>query len=403
MTMRSSVDHCGEELAQVPRRRARASALRRHRSRYLSFPVALTFTIVVLAWHTKAWVVLPDKRKQISKPLIYQSPQQTVDESSSISFTVPSPPKQPQQLGRFERLENVNRDQRHVIVEDWTRSSEFVPFQAAWDYQKHLLQGHLDRLQHNRHMAKQAKDQHVQDLSSFLSSPQVEQLDESSSLSLAGIDRILILEHTPVYTLGTASDPSYILQSSDDIDIVRMDRGGEVTYHGPGQVTVYPILDLRNYNQDIHWYMRSLEQVVLQACADFSKATIKNPSVNMTLAANAERDDDTTGVWMEGHKIAAVGIKCSRWITQHGVAINITPQSLAGFVGIVPCGLTGRKVGCLQQFVQTTSSSTDTEEGRGCQQEEITIRDFVPFLIAALEDVFQVTAIVDRTATGPQK
>lgn len=155
-------------------------------------------------------------------------------------------------------------------------------------------------------------------------------------------DIFLLLEHPPVYTLGTGSDIKFIKFNLDktDKEVHRIERGGEVTYHCPGQLVGYPILNLRYYQQDLHWYLRQLEEVILQTIAIYG--------------LSGERIGGLTGVWVEGYKIAAIGIKVSRWITYHGFAINVCPD-LSGFAEIIPCGIANKPVGSLQQFLPNIS------------------------------------------------
>ncbi|TRU23057.1 MAG: lipoyl(octanoyl) transferase [Microcystis aeruginosa Ma_SC_T_19800800_S464] len=155
-------------------------------------------------------------------------------------------------------------------------------------------------------------------------------------------DILLLLEHPPVYTLGTGSDIKFIKFNLDknDKEVYRIERGGEVTYHCPGQLVGYPILNLRYYQQDLHWYLRQLEEVILQTIAIYG--------------LSGERIGGLTGVWVEGYKIAAIGIKVSRWITYHGFAINVCPD-LSGFTEIIPCGIANKPVGSLQQFLPNIS------------------------------------------------
>jgi len=155
-------------------------------------------------------------------------------------------------------------------------------------------------------------------------------------------DVLLLLEHPPVYTLGTGSDIKFIKFNLDktDKEVYRIERGGEVTYHCPGQLVGYPILNLRYYRQDLHWYLRQLEEVILQTIAIYG--------------LSGERIAGLTGVWVEGYKIAAIGIKVSRWITYHGFAINVCPD-LSGFAEIIPCGIANKPVGSLQQFLPNIS------------------------------------------------
>ena len=155
-------------------------------------------------------------------------------------------------------------------------------------------------------------------------------------------DVLLLLEHPPVYTLGTGSDIEFIKfnLNKTDKEVHRIERGGEVTYHCPGQLVGYPILNLRYYRQDLHWYLRQLEEVILQTIAIYG--------------LSGERIAGLTGVWVEGYKIAAIGIKVSRWITDHGFAINVGPD-LSGFAEIIPCGIANKPVGSLQQFLPNIS------------------------------------------------
>lgn len=150
-------------------------------------------------------------------------------------------------------------------------------------------------------------------------------------------DTLLLLEHPPVYTLGQGADEHFLkfTPGAHMPPVVRIERGGEVTYHCPGQLVGYPILNLRQHRCDLHWYLRQLEEVLMQTVA--------------VLGLEAERLEGLTGVWIKGHKVAAIGIKVSRWITMHGFALNINPD-LSGFGQIVPCGISDKPVGSLAQF-----------------------------------------------------
>lgn len=255
----------------------------------------------------------------------------------------------PQQLGSFEvlALDDTIISQRNAALIDYS-SAPYIPFDTAWDWQKKILNGHVQRL-------KNSEDDDSSS-SQFLSLP------DDDSANTKGIDSVIMLQHEPVFTLGTGSDEKFIVgeESSASVPTVRMDRGGEVTYHGPGQLTVYPILDLRGYQQDIHWYMRALEEAILLA---LSKVGLDR----------AERQDDVTGVWVDNCKVAACGVKVKRWITMHGLAVNVEESSLENFKGIVPCGLEGRRVGCINQFID----------------EPITVSEFAQVMKGALEDVFE--------------
>lgn len=151
-------------------------------------------------------------------------------------------------------------------------------------------------------------------------------------------DVLLLLEHPPVYTLGQGSSLQHLKFDLDASPhpLHRVERGGEVTFHCPGQIVGYPILNLRYYRQDLHWYLRQLEEVLIRVLADYG--------------LSGERIPDLTGVWVEGYKVAAIGIKVSRWITMHGFALNVCPD-LTGFQQIVPCGIADKPVGSLAQFI----------------------------------------------------
>jgi lipoyl(octanoyl) transferase len=153
-------------------------------------------------------------------------------------------------------------------------------------------------------------------------------------------DVLILLEHPPVYTLGTGASLDFLKfdPNQSDNELHRVERGGEVTYHCPGQIVAYPILNLRHYQQDLHWYLRQLEEVIIQVLA------LSNLTGN--------RIEGLTGVWVEGRKIAAIGIKVSKWITMHGFALNVCPD-LAGFDRIIPCGISDRSVVSMAEFMPT--------------------------------------------------
>jgi len=153
-------------------------------------------------------------------------------------------------------------------------------------------------------------------------------------------DLLLFVEHPHVYTLGKSGNQAHMLLGVDelrqiDAEFVPIDRGGDITYHGPGQIVGYPILDLENYMTDIHIYLRSLEEVVIRTCALFG--------------VEADRSEGLTGVWVGDRKICAMGIRCSRWVTMHGFALNVQPD-LSYFNHIVPCGIENRSVTSLAEL-----------------------------------------------------
>ncbi|MBC6418117.1 MAG: lipoyl(octanoyl) transferase LipB [Prochloron sp. SP5CPC1] len=151
-------------------------------------------------------------------------------------------------------------------------------------------------------------------------------------------DVLLLLEHPPVYTLGTGANPENLKfnTATTNFQVHRIERGGEVTYHCPGQLVGYPILNLREYRPDLHWYLRQLEEVIL--------------SVLRVYGLQGKRVPGLTGVWVQGRKVGAMGIKVRRWITMHGFALNVCPD-LSGFEEIVPCGIKDKPVGSLAQFI----------------------------------------------------
>src|SRR5437899_2927644 len=152
-------------------------------------------------------------------------------------------------------------------------------------------------------------------------------------------DVLLLLEHPPVVTLGRNSHAAHLLEPTG-IEVFEVERGGDVTFHGPGQLVGYPILDLRAYKQDLHWYLRTLEQALIHALA--------------LLDIPAERNPGLTGVWTHGRKIASIGIHVKQWVTWHGFALNLTTD-LAHFDRIVPCGIQG---------VQMTSVARELRNGK---------------------------------------
>ncbi|MBA3319765.1 MAG: lipoyl(octanoyl) transferase LipB [Gemmatimonadales bacterium] len=142
-------------------------------------------------------------------------------------------------------------------------------------------------------------------------------------------DVLLLVEHPPVITLGRGTRTSSLPISPAElrrhgVEVFEVERGGDVTFHGPGQLVGYPILDLRGHRQDLHWYLRSLEDVLIGALGHFRIEADRNPGL--------------TGVWTAGRKIASIGIHVKQWVTLHGFALNVTTD-LDRFDLIVPCGI----------------------------------------------------------------
>ncbi len=147
-------------------------------------------------------------------------------------------------------------------------------------------------------------------------------------------DQILLLEHDPVYTIGRLRDQSSLrAPESLPYPIFETNRGGQATYHGPGQLVGYPLLDLNLRGRDLHLHLRSIEDALIAACAD--------------LGVVAGRRDGLTGVWVENRKLASIGVGVRKWISMHGFAINVTRESLPPFLAITPCGLDGVSMTCL--------------------------------------------------------
>ncbi len=176
-------------------------------------------------------------------------------------------------------------------------------------------------------------------------------------------DVLLLLEHPPVVTLGRNSHAAHLLRPAG-IEVFEVERGGDVTFHGPGQLVGYPILDLRAYKQDLHWYLRTLEQALIDALG--------------ILAIPAERNPGLTGVWTRGRKIASIGIHVKQWVTWHGFALNVTTD-LTHFDRIVPCGIQG---------VEMTSVQRERGAGSGDRLWE----ESVGAVVAGFEAAFGVAA-----------
>lgn len=200
-------------------------------------------------------------------------------------------------------------------------------------------------------------------------------------------DTLLLLEHPPVFTLGRNARTEHILASREFLDelgieVHRVERGGDVTYHGPGQLVGYPILDLRNFRPDVGWYVRSLEEVLIE--------TLRGFGLNAHRAgvdAAGKRDPKLVGVWIDNPtddalerqihpeaKIAQIGARIESWITYHGFALNVNPQ-MEHFNLIVPCGIPDKPVTSLTRAL-----------GRAVEMD--TVRDCVA---AAFANTFDVT------------
>ena len=189
-------------------------------------------------------------------------------------------------------------------------------------------------------------------------------------------NHLLFVEHNPVYTLGKSGNSSNVLISDEErnargIEFFKINRGGDITYHGPGQLVGYPIFNLENFKTDLGWYLRSLEEVIILTMADYGLQGV--------------RSKGETGVWIDAgmtgreRKICAMGIRCSRWITMHGFAFNIN-TNLDYFNYIIPCSIQNKRVTSLQK-----------ELGYTVQMEEVKLR-----VLNNFEKVFDVEIIVEK-------
>jgi len=168
------------------------------------------------------------------------------------------------------------------------------------------------------------------------------QKEAADSPDRAESDLLYLVEHPPVITIGRSGDRRNVLVAEDElrargIELVETDRGGDVTYHGPGQLVAYPILNLNEHRRDVGWYLRSLEEVILRALLD--------------IGIQGKRIKGYTGVWVEEKKIAAIGIGVRRWITFHGVALNIDP-CIDHFALITPCGIQDKDVTSIKALLR---------------------------------------------------
>jgi lipoyl(octanoyl) transferase len=192
-------------------------------------------------------------------------------------------------------------------------------YKEVWDYQTSLFEKNLEIKSQNRAL------------------PDDEQAKTKNYL--------IFCEHPHVYTLGKSGKEANLLVAPDKLGDINatyyhINRGGDITYHGPGQIVGYPILDLENFFTDIHQYMRRLEESIIRTCAAFGVVAGRIPGL--------------TGVWVDyegkgnARKIAALGVKTSRWVTMHGLALNVNAD-LTYFQNIVPCGITDKAVTSIQQ------------------------------------------------------
>lgn len=209
--------------------------------------------------------------------------------------------------------------QQEVLFQDLGRQRSY---KEIWDYQEKLLKENTD----TKALLRAADPAVVNALPST-------------------VHRLLFVEHEPVYTLGKNGKETHVLISAEErqqkqIEYFHINRGGDITFHGPGQLVGYPIFDLEKLKPDLGWYLRSLEEVIILTMAEYG--------------LKGERSPGETGVWLDPdqkgreRKICAMGIKCSRWITMHGFAFNVNTD-LDYFSHIVPCGIENKQVTSLQK------------------------------------------------------
>ena len=239
-------------------------------------------------------------------------------------------------------------------------SDELTPYAVAWGWQKAILDARLAALSAERDDANE---------------PGFAELPEdapAAALPLGARDCLLLVQHPAVVTLGTGSTPENLKFDPADpeapFEVHRTERGGEATYHGPGQIVLYPILDLARRRPDLHWYMRALEEVAIVAMGDLGvryagrveglTGAWANVRDEETARRADERKkerstraaDDVTPLGAREHKVAAIGVRARRWVTYHGMAFNVDPD-LGDFRHIVPCGIGDRPVGSVKQLL----------------------------------------------------
>ncbi|MBW8684031.1 lipoyl(octanoyl) transferase LipB [Chitinophaga rhizophila] len=215
-----------------------------------------------------------------------------------------------------------------------TKDLGIIDYQKAWDYQEQLLQENV--------RIKQA----------------LAKGEEPAGLAKETTNYLLFCGHPHIYTLGKSGHIEHLLLNSQQMEdkgitFSNTNRGGDITYHGPGQVVGYPILDLENFFTDIGKYLRNLEEVIILTLADYG--------------IKGDRSAGETGVWLDPHdpararKICAMGVRCSRWITMHGFALNVN-TNLDYFGNIVPCGIVDKKVAAMHEELGREVSETEVKE-----------------------------------------
>ena len=214
-----------------------------------------------------------------------------------------------------------------------------VDYKEAWDFQEKLFQEGVQRKINKRNGTEELNPENY----------------------------LIFCEHPHVYTLGKSGEKEHLLLNQNELDqknasFYHINRGGDITYHGPGQLVIYPIFDLEQFFTDIHKYMRFLEEAVIQTLSKFNVV--------------GERSDGLTGVWLEpstinARKICAMGVKSSRWMTMHGIGFNICTD-LNYFNHIIPCGIQNKDVTSLEKEISRT----------------VTVEEVIPIILDELQQLF---------------
>ena len=194
---------------------------------------------------------------------------------------------------------------------------------------------------------------------------------EHHAARLAGeiTDTLLLVEHPPVYTFGKNANKTNLLNPRD-AEVIQSDRGGDITWHGPGQIVGYPIINLKEHKPSVSWYMRTLEEMIIRTMGNFG--------------IDAGRIQGLTGVWVGDRKICAMGVRLSKWVTMHGFALNVAPD-LSYFAGMIPCGITDKGV---------TSMNLELDR-------EISIAEVAPVLVGTFQRTFGFDAVEYATQVEP--
>jgi lipoate-protein ligase B len=167
-------------------------------------------------------------------------------------------------------------------------------------------------------------------------------------------DLVLLLEHAPVVTLGRGSEARHVVASPEalaeaGVDRVEIERGGDVTYHGPGQLVAYPILHLEGFRKDLHWYLRRLEDVLILTLGELGIRAFRVPEFTGVWVGDPEAvRDPAARAAGAARKIASIGVHVSRWVTWHGFALNLTAEAVEGFRWIIPCGIDDVRMTCVE-------------------------------------------------------